>query len=134
MIDRMDSAPGTGYLAGACNIGRDEIARRRRSAVLLTAVTALVAVGLVATGLPHVARWAIAPFAAGAAISWLQVVRRFCVAFGALGVRNFGRLGEQVRVEEDEARAADRTRALTMILQGGAIGLGIAALLVILPA
>lgn len=115
-----------------CNIGPDEIARRRRSAILFTAVAAVVAVALVASHVGPVGRLAIFPFAAGAAVNWLQVVRRFCVAFGALGVENFGRLGQEHRVDSVQ-RAADRRRALEMILEGSAIGLVVALGLALLP-
>jgi len=59
-----------------CNIGPAEIARRRRSSIVLTGVAAVVAVVLVGSGLPPMARLALWPFAAGAAVNWLQVVHR----------------------------------------------------------
>lgn len=133
MIRYVDSADAGGYRPGACNIGPDEIARRRRSAIAITALTLVVALAMVATGVPSVVRLLIAPFVAGAAVAWLQVVRRFCVAFGATGVRNFGPLGAQVRVDDDDARLADRRRAATMIAQAAAAGVAIALVFALLP-
>lgn len=127
------SSAGGAYRPGACNIGPAEVERRRRSAVVATAVTLAIAVGTIALGLPPAARLVVAPFAAAAAISWLQVVRRFCVAFGSLGVQNFGPLGARVPVAEGEARSRDRRTALRMIAEGVAIGVGLALLLVLLP-
>jgi hypothetical protein len=115
-----------------CNIGPAEIARRRRSSTVLTGVAAVVAVVLLGSGLPPVARLAVWPFAAGAAVNWLQVVHQFCVAFGALGLENFGHLGEEVRVDLRQ-RAVDRRRALQLILEGSLIGLMVALLLVAIP-
>jgi hypothetical protein len=116
-----------------CNIGSDEIARRRRSAIAVSVVTALAAAGLVALDLPAVARLLLWPLATAAAITWLQVIHRFCVAFGALGLENLGRLGEQHAVDPP-IRAADRRRALQLILEGALIGLVVTLVVVAIPA
>jgi hypothetical protein len=60
------------------------------------------------------------------------VVHRFCVAFGALGLENFGRLGDEVHIDGRQ-RATDRRRALQLILEGSLIGLVVALLLVAIP-
>ena len=119
-------------IAPRCNIGPEEIARRRRSAIVLTIATALVASLLVVSHTPPLARLRIWPLATAAAVTWLQVVHRFCVAFGALGLENFGRLGEEVHVDSRQ-RAADRRRALQLILEGSLIGLVVALLVVAIP-
>lgn len=115
-----------------CNIGPDEIARRRRSAIPMTVVTAVVVVAIVATHAPVLVRLLVWPLATGAAVGWLQVVHRFCVAFGALGLENFGRLGGQVQVDP-RIRAADRRRALQVILEGALIGLVVTLAVLALP-
>ena len=119
-------------IAPRCNIGPEEIARRRRTATVLSAATAFVAAFLVTVGSPALIRLLIWPLATAAAVAWLQVVHRFCVAFGALGLENFGRLGDEVRVDPQQ-RARDRRRALQLIVEGGFIGLVIAVLLAAIP-
>jgi hypothetical protein len=119
-------------IAPRCNIGPQEIARRRRSATVMTAVAVVVAVLVVAAQVPVVARLAVWPFAAAAAVNWMQVVHRFCVAFGALGIENFGALGHQVPVAL-ATRAADRRRALQVIVEGSLIGAAVTLALVIAP-
>ena len=104
-----------------CNIGPAEIARRRQSAIVFTIVAALVAVALVALEAPPAARLVLFPFATGAAINWLQVVHRFCVAFGAFGIENFGPIGSQVLVDPAQRRA-DRRRVAQLVLEGALIG------------
>ncbi len=121
------------YRPGVCNIGSAEIARRRRSAIGLTVVALVVAGALVGGGMPPAGRIILLPFAAGAAVTWLQVVRRFCVGFGAIGVRNFGPLGTEETVVDASARAADRRTAIRMIAEGLACGLIATALLALLP-
>ena len=115
-----------------CNIGPDEIARRRRSAITISVVTAAAVVALVGLAVPAPARLVIWPLTTAAAVTWLQVIHRFCVAFGVLGMENFGRLGEQ-RSVDSPGRAADRRRALQLILEGGLIGLVVALAVVALP-
>jgi len=119
-------------IAPRCNIGPEEIARRRRSAVVATILTAVVAAGLVGVHAPPMARLFIWPLATAAAVTWLQVVHRFCVAFGALGLQNFGRLGEEVHVDPEQ-RAADRRRAIQLILEGALVGLVVTLAVVAIP-
>lgn len=88
----------------------------------MTVVAAVVAAILVGLHAPGAVRFLLWPLATAAAVTWLQVIHRFCVAFGALGLENFGRLGEQHGVEA-AIRAADRRRAFQLILEGGLIGL-----------
>jgi hypothetical protein len=116
-----------------CNIGPDEIARRRSLAIALAMVTVVVGVGLVATHAPAVARLVMWPLATAATVTWLQVVRRFCVRFGALGLENFGRLGSEQRVDP-RTRAADARRAAEMILEGIVVGVLVTAAFLWLPA
>jgi hypothetical protein len=115
-----------------CNIGPDEIASRRRAALLWTIATVITASVLLAGTEPGAGRLLIWPLTSAAAITWLQVVHRFCVAFGALGLQNFGGLGRQVPVAPSE-RAADRRRALQLIVEGALIGLVVALALAALP-
>ena len=122
-----------GVVPERCNIGPAEIERRRRGAIALTAVTIVVGALLIASGAPHIARLVIWPFTAAAAVSWLQVVRRFCVRFGAIGVQNFGRLGEVTPVDR-ASRAADRRQAITMIAEGALVGLAVTIAFVGFPA
>ena len=133
VIDKATDVEGT-YQPGVCNIGPAEIARRRRSAIAATAITLLVAAGMLLARWPDVTRLALLPFAAGTAVAWLQVTRRFCVAFGSAGILNFGDLGTTVNVEDGEARAADRRTALRMILEGLVCGGVVTLLFWILPA
>jgi hypothetical protein len=115
-----------------CNIGPAEIERRRVTGWVLTAFAIAVGVLFFVVDAPPTARLLIWPFATAAAITWLQVFHGFCVSFGLIGLENFGRLGDEQKVEAS-ARPADRRRALEVILEGGLIGLAVAFVLVALP-
>jgi hypothetical protein len=115
-----------------CNIGPPEVERRRRSAIAFTALAVLVALALLALDVPTAARLAIFPFAAAAAVTWLQVAHRFCVAFAVLGIENFGALGDEEKADP-AFRAIDRRRLAQLALEGSAIGAAATLLFVIVP-
>jgi hypothetical protein len=115
-----------------CNIGPAEIARRRRMAILLTVLTALMIASVIAADVPTAGRLAIFPFAAAVGVTWLQVIRRFCVHFGAFGLENFGALGEEHRVAP-EVRRADVRQSIEMVLEGLLFGLVVTIVVLQVP-
>lgn len=125
--------PSPEYRAGACNIGPAEIAARRRSGYVGLAAAAGLAVALVAVDAPDAARWLVALPLSGGAIGLLQARFRFCAAYGFAGMRSLRALGAAERVEDADARRADRRRAVAISAAGLAIGAAGAAALVALP-
>ena len=123
------------YVAGACNIGPEEITRRKRAAAAGFVATLLLAVALVVLGTPSGLgpRLLIALPLTGAAIGWIQAQRRFCMAYGLAGTFNLGKIGEMSRVTNSAALAADRRTALVIAVQGVAVGLAGALLFSLLP-
>ena len=92
-----------------------------------------LAAALLIVDAPAAARWLVAfPLVIGA-VGILQARLRFCAAYAAAGVRNFGALGSVERVEQAAARRADRAKAIAIFLAAGAIGLGGAFAFVLLP-
>jgi hypothetical protein len=128
----MTFVQSTGYNAGTCNIGPQEIAARRRAGHGGAAITLALLAVLLLVGPPPIWRLAIAVPAAGTAVTYLQAILRFCVAFGWMGVFNFGSVGTTTSVADAEARRADRARALRMIAAGSAIGMAVGVLAVLL--
>ena len=114
------------YIAGVCNIGPAETARRRR----VGERAALGALGLLillrALRAPRAWRLLVFFPAAASAAGYIQAGRRFCAAYGWRGVLNFGALGEVVSVEEAAAREEDRRLAMRIGAQSAAIGLVVA--------
>jgi hypothetical protein len=111
------------YRAGSCNIGPEEIARRRRFGLLGVTAAGLLAAGLVVADAPPAARLLVALPLAGGMTGLLQARLRFCAGFGMRGVSNFGPVGRTNAVEDATARAADRRRALEISGSAAAIGL-----------
>ena len=131
MIQYVDAQVGE-YQPGVCNIGPAEIRRRRQTGYL--GVGAAIALGafLLVLDAPAWIRLAVAlPLAAGFS-GLIQARLRFCAGFAMAGLRNMGELGEQVRVEDAEARAVDRRKAMRInaasIAGGLAVGIAFALL------
>ena len=127
------SADSGDYKSGVCNIGADEVAHRLAFGHLGLLVTLTLLALLIVIHAPLPARFLIALPAWGTAVAYLQAWRRFCVAFGALGVFNFGNVGTTERVEDPVKRARDRRRALEIVLLGLFAGVVAGAVAVLLP-
>jgi hypothetical protein len=131
MIEYMNQP--SGYQPGACNIGPEEIRRRQIAGVLgVGAATALGALLLVLDA-PPAARLLVAlPLAAGFN-GFLQARLHFCATYGWRGIRNLGAIGDTERVEDAEARRADRRKALGIFGAAAAGGMAVAMLFALLP-
>jgi hypothetical protein len=114
------------YVAGVCNIGPAETARRRR----VGEQAALAGLGLLILlrFLRAPRAWRLLVFfpAAVSAAGYLQAARHFCAAYGWRGVLNFGALGTAEAVGDEAFRAEDRRRALRIAAESATIGLGVA--------
>jgi hypothetical protein len=128
-----EGTAGNSYRPGVCNIGPEEIARRRRAGhVGLIATVAVLAV-LIAVHAPPLVRLVVFLPAAAAAIGYLQARFRFCAGFASRGVYNFGAFGPTTSVDDPEAAARDRSMALRLALASAAIGAVVAIAAALLP-
>ena len=121
------------YRAGACNIGPREIAKRRAFGILGLAITAVLAVALVATDAPAIARAVVILPLWGALVSLEQARRRFCAGFAFAGIRSVAGSDATEAVADPADLATDRAAARVMVAYCGAIALGLTALFVVLP-
>lgn len=132
--DTSPAEPGAAYVPGICNIGPAEIARRRRGAVVTTGLAVVLYAVLLGLGAPRPARIVVGLAAAAATVSWLQVTLHFCVAFASRGVYNFGQVAEETgHVADPDARRADLRRTAMMLAAGGAVGLAVGIIAVLVP-
>jgi len=121
------------YQPGVCNIGPDEITRRRRSGHIGAIATIVTLAILLAVNAPPPARFLVAIPAAAAAAGYLQAFFRFCIAFGSAGVFNFGRRGTLEHVADPAARARDRLRVIQLSLAVTLIAVAVGLLAVLIP-
>jgi hypothetical protein len=125
--------PLDGYRSGSCNIGPEEIARRRRAGHVGLLITLALLALLVVVDVPPLWRLALTLPAAGAASGYLQAWLKFCAGFGTRGVFNFGPLGEMVEVADEVDLRRDRMRARQIGLAALAIGLAVGAIAAVVP-
>jgi len=124
---------GVGYRAGVCNIGPQEIRRRRRAGHAGLAASVVLLAFLVAVGAPPLARLLVAIPAAVAASGYLQAWLKFCAGFGSRGIFNFGEIGETHEVIDADAHARDRSRSRQIALASLAIGVAVGIVATLLP-
>ncbi len=123
----------TTYEPGVCNIGPEEISRRRRTGHAGLIASVLVFAILLAVQAPHWTRLVLVVTAGAAAAGYLQAWLHFCAGFGSQGVYNFGPLGSVQSVADPGARSRDRRRSLEIGLASLGIGLVVGIAAVLLP-
>jgi len=105
------------YISGACNIGPAEIKRRKQGAYLGGALYLIVSISLIASDASMSARlWVFLP-AALFAVGYIQSKRKFCVAYGFLGIFNFEKLGKTTKIKVNQELKADRKYAIKLSVQ-----------------
>lgn len=122
-----------GYQPGVCNIGPQEIRRRRRAGHAGLAASIVLLAFLVAVGAPPLARLLVAIPAAMAASAYLQAWLKFCAGFGSRGIFNFGEIGETHEVIDADAHARDRSTSRQIGLASLAIGVAVGIVATLLP-
>lgn len=105
------------YLAGACNIGPAEIKRRRQGALIGAILFAFTTLLFVITNAPTSTRLLIFIPALLFTVGIIQSRRKFCVAYGFLGVFSFEKLGATRKITMNQDLKADRKYATKLLLQ-----------------
>ncbi len=121
------------YIPGACNIGREEI-KRRKMATIFSAILTIAVMVLILT-LDSNKIWRLLLFipATSLGVSFQQWYFKFCVAFGIKGVFNFGDIGKTFSIEQKENYRKDRIKAWQMIISGVVFGVVVALIFYYLP-
>jgi hypothetical protein len=111
------------YIPGVCNIGREEIARRKKvgfGGLLLTVITLILFLIFEVTGF---LRFLIVIPVFTSAMGFLQARAHFCARFGLTSLFNFGELGKHNKVKDDEFILMDRKKSLKIIFYSLVIGI-----------
>lgn len=122
------------YIAGSCNIGKEEIRRRKSVAFLGAIATIFGAISIInkyQSATPRL--WLFIPamvFATG----WIQSKKKFCLAYGYMGVFNFGKAGAAQKVRSKDERDADRATSFSILTQAVVLAFAITGLIYFLPA
>jgi len=121
------------YIPGTCNIGPAEIKARKNTAIFSAVLGVVLIILLVVLHADKLWRLTLFIPAASVGIGFQQWHNKFCVRFGLKGVFNFGDLGNNFTVDQQENFYKDRIKAWKMINKGILFGLFLAILFYIIP-
>lgn len=121
------------YIPGACNIGREEIKRRKKATIFSVVLTITVIILLLVFDTNKIWRLTLFIPAASLGVSFQQWYFKFCVAFGIKGVFNFGDIGKTFSIKQKENYRKDRMKAWQMITSGMVFGLIVALIFYFMP-
>lgn len=107
----------TEYVPGTCNIGAGEIRQRRAVALIGLILFISSAIALFAIDAPRTSRLGLFFPLVVTSVGWVQSRKKFCLAYGFMGTFNFGKIGQLSRVQDRDAKRADRKTALSILLQ-----------------
>ena len=105
------------YIAGACNIGPSEIKQRKRVAYSGALVFLAISIWLILINAPTAGRALVFFPAVAATTGLIQARKKFCVAFGFMGVFNFEKIGSTRKITVNQDLKADRQYAVRLLLQ-----------------
>ena len=121
------------YIPGTCNIGKSEIRRRQNVALIGALATLLGAISMINKYHSHLPRlWLFIP-AMVFAVGWIQSRKKFCLAYGFMGVFNFSDKSEISKVASKEDLAADRAMALSILFQSAILAAAVTGLIYFIP-
>ena len=106
----------SGYISGVCNIGPQEIKKRRDALFFSAAFLVIIIIMIQLFHANHLWRLVIFLPALSLGVGFQQWYFKFCVNFGLRGVFNFGDLGKTYTVDQKEYFKKDRLRAITFIV------------------
>ena len=121
------------YIPGACNIGHEEIKRRKKAAIFSIVLTITVIVLICMLDANKIWRLTLFIPATSLGVSFQQWYFKFCVAFGIKGVFNFGDIGKTFSIDQKENYRKDRIKAWQMIISGIVFGLILALIFYFMP-
>jgi hypothetical protein len=120
------------YISGACNIGPSEIKRRQQGAVIGGVLFLLTAILFISTNATTATRLISFIPAMLFAVGVIQARRKFCVAYGFLGVFSFEKIGATTKVKVNQELVADRKYAVKLLLQSVLAAAVLTALVIII--
>lgn len=122
------------YIPGMCNINKAEVAYRKKAMWFGIVVSVVVLAVMIGFALPIVVRVLLFVPIYIAAIGYLQVKNKFCVAYGASGKQNASEGSDNaLEVAEAEAKAADKKKSQKMNLQAFGISVIILVFVMLVP-
>lgn len=124
---------GSHYIPGTCNIGKEEIKRRKTAGWAGLILTVIIATLLLWFNAPHWIRPIIFIPAVMGATGFIQAYSKFCVYFGLGHMFNFSNVGTTDTIQQAEFRIKDRKKAWQLLFYAITAGLVITLIFYFLP-
>jgi hypothetical protein len=122
------------YIPGVCNIGPDEISRRKQAGLMSFVIAALLLLFFILFHIPSVYRVIIFFPATLSAVGYLQAYFHFCAAFGLKGVYNILKpAGQTETILQKEFRKKDQQKAIKIIVLSIFIGVILTGIIYYFP-
>lgn len=118
------------YVAGSCNIGPSEVKRRKQGAILGGVLFLLTALLFILTDASTATRLIVFIPAMLFSVGYFQSRRKFCVAFGFLGVFNFENVGKARKITVNQDLLADRKYAVKLLLQSAVVAIALTSVVI----
>lgn len=120
------------YVPGVCNIGKEEINKRKRAGIVGLILTILTYSLFVYFEVSKGVRFLTFIPAVISAIGFLQARMRFCAYYGLAEMFNFDSLEKSNKVDNNEFVRKDKKRARQIIYYSVLIGIGVGLIAVII--
>ena len=121
------------YVPGKCNLGYEEIYRRKRNVLRGLILTILGITALQLLNTPSIWRFLLFMPLSYVILCYYQAQQKFCVAFGIFGIYNFLEIGKVTKVSEPEYKIKDKLKAWLIILKSFLLALIIVVVYYFLP-
>jgi len=121
------------YIPGTCNIGNEQLTKRKQFAVKCILGTLLCILFLQLFHLNKMWRLPVFILFTASAIGVQQVFYKFCYVFGLKGLYGFLEADKVKSVEGEEYRKLDRAKARRMLISSLLIGLILTVIYYFLP-
>lgn len=120
------------YVPGVCNIGKEEINKRKRAGIVGLILTVLTYSLFVYFEVSKGVRFLTFIPVVISAIGFLQARMRFCAYYGLAEMFNFDSLEKSNKVDNNEFVRKDKKRARQIIYYSVLIGIGVGLIAVII--
>jgi divalent metal cation (Fe/Co/Zn/Cd) transporter len=117
------------YTPGVCNIGPDEIKRRRSVGWIGLVVTVIAAALLFYYGVNPWWRLVLVLPATLSVSGFLQAYFGFCTGFAMKGVYNFDKLGAEQHITDAASKAKDKKKGNSIMMYSVIVGIIVTAVL-----
>ena len=111
------------YIPGVCNIGKEEINKRKRAGILGLILTVLTYSLFIYFEVSKEIRFLTFIPAIISTVGFLQARMRFCAYYGLAEMFNFDSLGKSNKVDNNEFVRKDKKRARQIIYYSVLIGI-----------